>query len=158
MPPQETLTIKEVSASAEGFQVSLNFNHQGEEGVYPTISPPFNEQEEQRLRWYFEHWLNFPFTQEVRAEQAAASITRYGESLFQQLSSDHEVYAQLANHRRQAYKNLRIDIVGSPDFQALHWESLKDPKFPTPIDLNSPHGSPPPTASADPRNVQQTIK
>jgi hypothetical protein len=52
--------------------------------TYPVqVTNPFSEAEEQRLEWYFEQWLRFPFIDEVKARDAEASITRYGETLFQ---------------------------------------------------------------------------
>ena len=50
-----------------------------------TIGNPSSDEEEQELEWYFEEHLAFPFTKKVRAQNAAKSITTYGEKLFRQV-------------------------------------------------------------------------
>jgi hypothetical protein len=40
------------------------------------ITPPFDEKAEAQLEWYFEEHLRFPFTNQVRAQEAATSIRR----------------------------------------------------------------------------------
>jgi hypothetical protein len=53
---------------------------------YPTtVTPPFDAKAETELDWYFEEHLRFPFTDQVRAKEAGASVTAYGEALFRQL-------------------------------------------------------------------------
>jgi len=42
------------------------------------IHAPFGDQEEALLEWYFEEYLRFPFTNQVKAATAAASIATYG--------------------------------------------------------------------------------
>ncbi len=46
---------------------------------------PFSLEEEERLEWYFEEHLTYPFLHGVKAREAAQSITRYGEALFNQV-------------------------------------------------------------------------
>src|SRR5258708_6830339 len=63
--------------------------------AYPiTISNPFSDEEEDELEWYFEEHLAFPFTDKVRAQQAAASIVTFGKKLFSQIFDDNDVYAE----------------------------------------------------------------
>src|SRR5436190_1359651 len=57
------------------------------------LTPPFGEQDEAQLEWYFEQHLRFPFTNQVRAQSAAASITAYGHALFEQIFADRRAYA-----------------------------------------------------------------
>jgi tetratricopeptide (TPR) repeat protein len=96
---------------------------------YPiTITDPFKEQQEQELEWYFEEHLEFPFTKKVRAQNAAASITTYGEELFEQVFGTRDIYDEYRDILKAGLHGLHIEIAGSPKFHALHWESLKDPK------------------------------
>src|SRR5262249_27372737 len=88
--------------------------------------------------WYFEQHLRFPFTGQVRAKQAAASITPYGEALFRQVFADSGVFAEYRIATRGGLDQLRFEIAGSPEFQALHWEALKDPAQPQPLALHAP--------------------
>jgi tetratricopeptide (TPR) repeat protein len=109
-----------------GSNAIVSFDHGPE---YPiTISDPFTEQEEQELEWYFEDHLTFPFTNKVRAQHAAASITTYGEQLFKQVFGDAEIYAEYKAILKSGLSNLHIEIAGSPQFHALHWEAMRDPQ------------------------------
>ena len=104
-----------------------------------TLTPIFSEEERAELDWYFEEWLQFPFTDRVRAREAAASITRYGEALFGQLFADRKAWARLQGLLdREGAENLRFEITGSPGFHGLHWEALKDPDLPEPCVLLAP--------------------
>ncbi|MEI2611421.1 MAG: hypothetical protein V9G20_22540 [Candidatus Promineifilaceae bacterium] len=54
--------------------------------TYPiTVTDPFTPAQEAELEWYYERWLNFPFTDKIRAQHAAESIRAYGHDLFNQL-------------------------------------------------------------------------
>ena len=107
---------------------------------YPvTIASPFEADQLQELDWYFEQHLRFPFTDQVRARQAGESITAYGEALFRQLFAGEkarEAYGALKNRAYPA--QLAIAVIGSPAFQGLHWEALRDPKLPRPFALDVP--------------------
>jgi hypothetical protein len=102
-----------------------------------TINDPFTEKEEGELEWYFEEHLEFPFTKKVRAQNAAASITTYGEMLFIQVLSDPDIYAEYRDILKTGLSDLHIEIAGSPRFHALHWESIKDPKLAQPLALQA---------------------
>uniref|UniRef100_UPI0020295AE7 tetratricopeptide repeat protein n=2 Tax=unclassified Caballeronia TaxID=2646786 RepID=UPI0020295AE7 len=93
------------------------------------VSDPFSEGEEERLEWYFEAHLRQPYLNQVTAQQAAQSITTYGERLFGQVFADPKAYARYSACKSQL-DGLRIEIEGSPAFHALHWEALKDPDLP----------------------------
>ena len=77
--------------------------------------------------------LEFPFTRKVRAQNAAISITTYGEELFKQVFGDPEIYAEYRDLLKAGLHDLQIEIAGSPKFHALHWESMKDPKLAQPL-------------------------
>src|SRR5258708_1355399 len=87
-------------ANADGrFSAVLRFD---EDDEYPvTVGSPFSDKEETRLEWYFEQHVAFPFTQQVKAKEAAASIAAYGEGLFQQLFAEPKVYARYIQARSE---------------------------------------------------------
>ena len=72
----------------------------------------------------------------MKAQEAAASIKRYGESLFEQtLGADRNTYARYKEAlQREGVQKLRFEISGSPQFHSLHWEALKDPEQPRALD------------------------
>ncbi len=76
------ISIEEVhSEGQDAFQAAVSFNN-GPKYLF-TVHNPFSLEQEQELEWYFEEHLRFPFTNKVRAKNAAATITVYGESPFQ---------------------------------------------------------------------------
>src|SRR5947209_20008885 len=77
------IRIQERSVEADEFKVVVSFNHGTEYAI--AVKKPFSNEEEDRLEWYFERYLRFPFTDQVKAEEAADSVTTYGESLFKQI-------------------------------------------------------------------------
>ena len=102
---------------------------------YPiTVRDPFDQKQERDLEFYFEEWIQFPFDQQVRARRAAASIEGYGRQLFEDVFADRDAYGDYQQACRSGLANLQIEIEGeSPDFQALHWEAMQDPKLPRPL-------------------------
>ncbi len=127
-----TLTLRHQQTTESGFAATLNIDGQSQ---YPvTVSDPFTEQQERELEFYFEQWIRFPFDNQTIAERAAASVQTYGEALFQQIFADPDAYSDYRQACRHGLGQLHIEIEGdSPDFQALHWEALKDPKQPIPL-------------------------
>jgi hypothetical protein len=107
---------------------------------YPvTVTSPFAAEQLRELDWYFEEHLRFPFTDKVRARHAGESITAYGEALFRQLFASEEAREAYGALKKDAYPDwLAITVIGSPAFQGLHWEALKDPKLPRPFALDVP--------------------
>src|SRR5215469_6480554 len=129
------IQIREHPAEADGSNAILSFEDRGE---YPiTISDPFSQQEEDLLEWYFEQHLRFPFVRQVDAQQAAASITTYGEILFRQVFNDREAYATYRECTQTGVSNVQFEIAGSPEFHRWHWEALKDPNLPQPLALQT---------------------
>jgi hypothetical protein len=122
-----TIRIEEKTSPGEdGTNTTLIFNNDHKYNI--TISDPFKKEEEQELEWYFEEHLQFPFLNQVRAQNAAASIITYGEALFEQIFANRRIYANYEKIRQSGLSNLLIEIVGSPKFHALHWEALRDPE------------------------------
>ncbi|MGH8002984.1 MAG: CHAT domain-containing protein, partial [Brasilonema sp.] len=112
------------------FEATLRFE---EEEYLVTITNPFTFKEEKELEWYFEEWLEFPFSDTTIAERTAASIKKYGENLFNQVFTDRDAYSQY-QRLRKGHNPLQIEIIGkTPEFQALHWESLWEPGYPRPL-------------------------
>src|SRR5260370_14962662 len=107
---------------------TMSFDHGPEYTM--TVSDPFTKEEDAELEWYFEEHLRFPFLNQVRAQQAAESITRYGERLFEQVFADRGSYVEYRQCIQNGLDILQIEVMGSPQFHRWHWEALKDPKLP----------------------------
>jgi hypothetical protein len=129
------IRIQERPGGPDGSNAIISFNNGPENRI--TINDPFEEHQEQELEWYFEEHLEFPFTKKVRAQNAAASITTYGETLFKQVFGNPDIYAEYRDLLRAGLHNLHIEIAGSPKFHSLHWESIKDPKLVQPLALQA---------------------
>ncbi len=126
------ITIREQHKTGTGFEAILSFDDRVEYSV--TITDPFTPEDEKQLEWYFEEWLNFPLTSTVKAEQTAQSIKNYGEELFQQVfKTNFDAYSQY-KQLRGVLSQLQIEIVSkTPEFQALHWEAMRDRDLPRPL-------------------------
>lgn len=83
-----TVRIRERENPGDALNAAISFD--GGEEFPVRVTDPFSKQEEERLAWYFEDHLRLPFANQVTAGDAAASVTKYGESLFTQLSSEPE--------------------------------------------------------------------
>ena len=132
-----TITIRERPGAAPGApNAELSFDHGA---VYPiTVADPFSKEEEENLEWYFETHLQFPFTDQVRAAETAAGITRYGQALFDQVFADRQAFAAYSRALQAGVDRLCFEIAGSPEFHALHWEALQDPALPRAFSLDAP--------------------
>ena len=87
------ITITETGRFTDQPNATLSFDHGAPQPI--TITDPFSDAEEERLRWYFEEHLRFPFTDQMHTSQAAQSIVAYGEALFAQVFKSHpELYAR----------------------------------------------------------------
>jgi hypothetical protein len=134
--------------NASPFAATVQFN---DGPRYPAaVTDPFSPEEEERLRWYFEEWLTFPFTGQVKAAEAAASAVAYGERLFDQLfRANADILAEYKMAWRDGgFAGLEFEIRGTPAFHALHWEALKDPQHGRPFAVECPfwrqNDNPPP--------------
>ncbi|MFN6271748.1 MAG: CHAT domain-containing protein [Microcystis sp.] len=129
------LTIREEGINDGGFTASLNFDSGNS---YPiTVTDPFTNQEEKDLEWYFEDWLVFPTLETDKAQKAANSVQNYGENLFKQVfQSNLNAYGEYRDLRKQLSQLQIIIESQSPEFQALHWEALKDPDLPRPFSID----------------------
>ncbi|TRU23773.1 MAG: tetratricopeptide repeat protein [Microcystis aeruginosa Ma_QC_B_20070730_S2] len=129
------LTIREEGMNDGGFTASLNFDSGNS---YPiTVTDPFTNQEEKDLEWYFEEWLVFPTLETDKAQKAANSVQNYGENLFKQVFQNNlNAYGEYRDLRKQLSQLQIIIESQSPEFQALHWEALKDPDLPRPFSID----------------------
>jgi tetratricopeptide (TPR) repeat protein len=140
------ITLREKNQSDENtYEAELSFDN----GMpYPIIvKNPFSDKQEKRLEWYFEEYSKFPFIKQVEFSEAAASVHRYGEDLFEQVFSHRRAYTEYSNISQVS--DLEIEIIGSPAFHQLHWEALKDPDSDHALALHcpiirKPVGHPPP--------------
>ncbi|MCO5191024.1 MAG: tetratricopeptide repeat protein [Anaerolineae bacterium] len=134
------ILIRQTDEATESpFQAEISFDGGAPANI--AVSDPFNETEENRLEWYFEEWLRYPFMRTVKAKNAAQSVTAYGETLFEQVfKADADIYAAYkeAIKYEGGFSQLQIEVKGSPAFHRLHWESLKDPHHPTPLAVEAP--------------------
>lgn len=121
------ITIREGSTKPNA-NATLLFDG-GEESPI-RVSDPFSDEQEKRLAWYFEEHLQFPFTHQVKAQHAAASVAEYGHALFNQIFADRQAYARYTQARANGINSLQFEISGEPEFHRLHWETLKDPDLP----------------------------
>src|SRR5258706_2874825 len=130
------ISIRERSGPGDA-NATVSFDGQGE---YPVVvGLPFSDEEEARLEWYFEQHLRFPFTEQVRARAAAASVAEYGERLFKQIFRDNpDVYGDYKAALQAGIGGMVFEIAGAPEFQRLHWEALKDPNLPRAFALEAP--------------------
>ncbi|HET8841337.1 MAG TPA: tetratricopeptide repeat protein [Ktedonobacteraceae bacterium] len=130
------IRIQECSAQEGIFQAKVSFDHRQEYDV--TVRDPFSKEEEERLEWYFEEHIKFPFTNQVKAKEAATSVIAYGESLFMQVfSTNSQILSEYRRVAQMGLNTLQIEIAGQPSFHALHWESLKDPDVFQPLALQA---------------------
>jgi hypothetical protein len=130
------ITIRETGTEDESPNATVSFNNVGQ---YPiTITNPFSHEEEKRLEWYFERYLEFPFMEQVRADQARNSVKAYGHALFEQVFIDRKAYSRYAQARQEGVETLRFEVIGSPEFfHQIHWETLWDPDWPKPFVLEA---------------------
>ena len=120
------ITIRQTAELNDSPNATLSF---AQGGGYPiTVRNPFTEAEEERLAWYFEEHLRFPFIKQVIAEQAAQSVTAYGEALFDQLfKAEGDIYVAYQRASQSGLQRLHFEIIGTPAFHQLHWEALREP-------------------------------
>ncbi len=131
------IRIQEYFEQRDIFQAKVSFDQGLEYDV--TIHDPFSKEEEECLEWYFEEHLKFPFTAQVKAQEAANSVIKYGEMLFAQVfSSEPQILSAYQMVAKAGLHSVQIEIIGQPSFHAFHWETLKDPEHSLPLALQAP--------------------
>jgi tetratricopeptide (TPR) repeat protein len=130
------IRIQEYSGQNGIFQAKVSFDQDLEYGI--TIRDPFSKEEEERLEWYFEEHLRFPFIDQMKAQKAAISAIAYGEGLFAQIfASNTQILSAYRTATKAGLHSTQIEIVGQPSFHSLHWETLKDPEISQPLALQA---------------------
>jgi len=141
MPITTIIRIEEQetdSSDGQSYTASVSFNHQVR---YPCqVRDPFADQKEQEaeLEWYFEEYVDFPFTPPVRARKVAEQIRVYGESLFTQIFADPQALQQYRKALESGLHTIQIEIAGSVPFHRLHWEALHDSQLHLALALHVP--------------------
>ncbi|MEU0547052.1 tetratricopeptide repeat protein [Micromonospora sp. NPDC005979] len=134
--PVMVIKISERSRAADGsFIAWVSFGDGAEYEV--TITDPAGDGDENRLGWYFEEHLRFPFLDKDLAREAVEQLRAYGERLFRQVFAgdalvDYRVVA------RRGFDGYRVQVRGSAAFHRLHWEALYDPGLPVPMAIRLP--------------------
>lgn len=94
------------------------------------FSDPLSVEDRQKLRWYLEDYLQFPYgAEEYRARQVERRMEEWGESLFKQIF-DSESDTRLFYHEavREGYERCELCISSEvPDFLNIPWELIRDP-------------------------------
>ena len=129
------ITIREQQRTETGFEAILSFD--GRVNYPISITDPFTTQEEQQLEWYFEEWLVYPMLNTVKAQKAADSVKAYGQQLFEQVfKANFDAYSEYRQLRGNL-NQVQIEIESqTPEFQALHWEALRDSELPRPFGVD----------------------
>jgi tetratricopeptide (TPR) repeat protein len=119
-----SIALRYTQKTASGFAATVRIGDGSEYEI--EIQRPASDKEERRLAWYFEQWIHQSYTDTVYAEQARQIIRAYGESLFQQVfQSNPDVYSE---YRPLRGSRVMLEVIGDdPAFQALHWETMRDP-------------------------------
>ena len=124
------IQIKEKSKDeSDGFAVELIFNNEVSfEAIIPNLH---NTKVEENLEWYFEEYVNEPYTAETRVERERTRIKSYGLELFKHLFADSDAaYRYRKAVDEEYFENITFEIVSldqNIDFQSILWESLRDP-------------------------------
>ncbi len=125
------ITIREGQQTDSGFGATLSI--EGRNYAIAINTPLISSSDEAKWEWYFEQWLQLPATGIATAAAVTESIREYGENLFDQVFSDRQSFADYSR-LRDDLGTLRFEIEGSnPEFQALHWEALRDRDLPRPL-------------------------
>lgn len=122
--------IEKAETALGQFQIELWIGNQKFEVL---INNPHTPKVEQNLEWYFEEYLNEPYTASTRVQRERQRIVDYGKELFTQLFADPvaEAAYRQALHA-ESFDHLVFEISSSESsiaFQGILWETLRDPEF-----------------------------
>lgn len=126
------IQIKEVGITETGeFQLEITFDETATFSV--ELINPHTKTIEENLEWYFEQYINEPYTASTRVQKERERIEQYGINLFKDLFALEEMQELYhAGIERDSYDNLTIEILSgeySVALQAILWEALRDPKW-----------------------------
>lgn len=117
------------------FRARVSFGDAAEYDV--VVTDPAEDGTEERLTWYFEEHLEYPFLDKDYEQDAVDRITAYGEKLFAQVLGG-DVYPDYRQLRDRGFDGCRIEVSGPAGLHQLHWESLRDPDLPVPLAVRLP--------------------
>jgi tetratricopeptide (TPR) repeat protein len=117
--------VERARADDGSFTVRVSFTDGGEYDA--TVRDPAGPGQEQRLAWYFEEHLRYPFLDREVAAQAVKDLQEYGRALFGQVFGG-PAFAEYRSWAVQAFDGCRLQVQGSAQFHRLHWEALLDPQ------------------------------
>ncbi|GID93728.1 tetratricopeptide repeat protein [Amorphoplanes digitatis] len=128
--------VAERSCGADGsFVVRVSFPDATDHDV--VVTDPAVDGDEDRLAWYFEEHLRFPFLDQDWDDDAVRRLRAYGQRLFEQVFGGAAAigYRTLA---QRGFDGCRLEVRGTAAFHRLHWEALFDPQLPVPAVLRLP--------------------
>jgi tetratricopeptide (TPR) repeat protein len=134
------IKITERSRLADrSFEAWVSFDDGGEHDVRVSDPSAAREGGEGLLAWYFEEHLRYPFLDRDRARDAEGLLVAYGCELFAQLFEASSEGAYGFHRARDAgFDGYQVEIVGSTEFQRLHWEALRESPTATPLGIRVP--------------------
>ena len=128
-----TLQLNEQSCEAGQLQMLLCFQDEKQREEFPiTMRHPHDAKAEENLEWYFETYIDQPYTAESKVRRTVEQyIVDYGQELFRQLFADDRARQRFYDAiNRDGFEGITFEIVGrekSTEFQAILWETLRDP-------------------------------
>lgn len=131
-----TITIREQANDAQNeYRATVSFNH---DEFQCTITNPCSTEQADNLEWYFNEYPNNVLDDEDkdRAKSVAYSIKRCGQQLFEQVFCNRALPRYYIEKYRTGIQCL--EIIGSPAFHSLSWETLYDPNDSQPLALDIP--------------------
>jgi len=131
-----TITIREQSNNTQNeYQATVSFN----KDEFPcTINNPCTNSQVSDLEWYFKKYPHAPDDDDQeKAKLIAASIKECGRQLFDQVFFCNRTLTRRYDQEKHASIQY-IEIIGSPAFHSLPWETLHDPDESQPLALDIP--------------------
>ncbi len=130
------LVVSERSGGPDGsFVARVVFPDATEHEI--TVADPAEAGDEDRLVWYFEEHLRFPFLDQDLVLDAERRLRAYGQRLFEQVFGG-AVAGDYRSLARKGFDGCRLVVQGTAAFHRLHWEALYDPELPVPAVLRLP--------------------
>ena len=129
------IQIREQSYQNDIFQITIAFHATDGniEEIPITFPNPYNKKTDQLLEYYFEEYISKPYD-DIPIQDAPKTIEDYGITLFNQLFTGEANFYYRTALQQATPANLIFEILGqTPAFQAIYWESLKDPNLANPL-------------------------
>ncbi|MDM8563022.1 CHAT domain-containing protein, partial [Candidatus Marithioploca araucensis] len=130
-----TITIREQSNNQNEYKATVSFNRDDLSSC--TINNPCTDKQVSDLEWYFKEYPHaLDDEDEDKAKSVAASIKKCGRQLFEQVFCNRALTRRYDQEKQVGIQC--IEIIGSPAFHSLPWETLHDPDDLQPLALNIP--------------------